>query len=32
MNRLEVQDIYNRLNKEHDIDVIKYLGFKSCVF
>lgn len=32
MNRLEVQDIYNRLNKENDIDVIKYLGFKSCVF
>lgn len=32
MSRLEVQDIYNRLNKEHDIDVIKYLGFKSCVF
>lgn len=32
MNRLEVQDIYNRLNKENDIDVIKYPGFKSCVF
>lgn len=32
MNRLEVQDIYNRLNKENDINVIKYLGFKSCVF
>ena len=32
MNRLEVQDIYNRLNKENDIDVIRYLGFKSCVF
>lgn len=32
MNRLEVQNIYNRLNKENDIDVIKYLGFKSCVF
>lgn len=32
MNRLEVQDIYNRLNKETDINVIKYLGFKSCVF
>lgn len=32
MNRPEVQDIYNRLNKENDINVIKYLGFKSCVF
>lgn len=32
MNRLEVQEIYDRLNKSKSIDYIEFLGFKSCVF
>lgn len=32
MNKVEVQEIYDRLNQPRDIDFIKGLGFKSCVF
>lgn len=32
MNKAAVQEIYDRLNQPRDIDFIKGLGFKSCVF
>lgn len=32
MNRLEVQEIYDRLKEPKSIDYIEFLGFKSCVF
>lgn len=32
MNRLEVQEIYDRLKEPKGIDYIEFLGFKSCVF
>lgn len=32
MNKAEAQEIYDRLNQPRDIDFIKGLGFKSCVF
>lgn len=32
MNRLEVQEIYDRLKEPKSINYIEFLGFKSCVF
>lgn len=32
MNRLEVQEIYDRLKEPKSVDYIELLGFKSCVF
>lgn len=32
MNRLEVQEVYDRLKEPKSIDYIEFLGFKSCVF
>ena len=32
MNRLEVQEVYDRLNSVHYIWVIENLGFKFCLF
>lgn len=32
MNRLEVQEIYDKLKEPKSIDYIEFLGFKSCVF
>lgn len=32
MNKAAVQEVYDRLNQTRDIDFIKVLGFKSCVF
>lgn len=32
MNRLEVQEIYDRLKEPKSVDYIEFLGFKSCVF
>lgn len=32
MNKAAVQEVYGRLKQPHDIDFIKGLGFKSCVF
>lgn len=32
MNRLEVQEVYDRLNSVHDIWIVKNLGFKFCLF
>lgn len=32
MNKAAVQEIYDRLNQPRDIDFIKGLGFRSCVF
>lgn len=32
MNKAAVQEVYDRLKQPRDIDFIKGLGFKSCVF
>lgn len=32
MNKAAVQEVYDRLNQPRDIEFIKGLGFKSCVF